>query len=275
MSAAAIEQALIEPSRDGWTITARSPGWSDDWLLDVERLCAGFGRPEPLTHLPLTVFAQPLDRDRVAVVQAAADGAPPTLRFHLLVLPNSLYSGIGDPFAVAEQFVPPWGTRIVLPTLAWTEPPPDRSIERVRRILQEEDSPTLLGSAQALIDGGRVVFERPFPAADLLRRLWALLPNSARTELWPASLALAPDLPWHAVVVPHYEPADWPGYITESQAGDYPEGRYELNLQIAAETSDQRLLDKLFARRTSRQTLRLAIMILIAAVGLAMLLKAL
>ena len=40
----------------------------------------------------------------------------------------------------------------------WSGPmePPDRSIERVQRILQEDDSATLLGGAQAIVDGGKL-----------------------------------------------------------------------------------------------------------------------
>jgi hypothetical protein len=262
-----IEQGLLEPTSAGWELKARSPGWRDDWQPEIERLCSGFGRPPVGEHLPLCVFAQPLGRDHVAVIQAAADGALPVLRFHALVLPNPLYSRIGDPFAIAEQFPPPWGARVVLPTLAWTEDLPDRSIERVQRILQEDDSATLLGGAQALVDGSRIVFERSFPAPDLLRRLWALLPNSTRAEIWPASYVFAPDLDWHAAVVPRYDAANWPEFLTEQQAGDYPDGRYELNLQIAAESGDQAGLDRLFARRTSRQTLKLAITLLLAAIG--------
>jgi hypothetical protein len=273
MPAEMIEQALIAPAAAGWEIVARSPGWRDEWRSEVERLCAGFGTPPQGEHLSLCVFAQPLGRDHVAVVQAAADGALPILRFHFLLVPNTLYGRVGDPFTLAEQYPPPWDARIVLPSFDWTDEPPDRSLERVQRILQEDDSATLLGGAQTLVDGGRLVFERPFPAPDLLRRLWALLPDSTRAEVWPASYAFSAELDLNAVVVPHYDPSQWPGFLTEAQAGDYPEGRYELNLQIAVEAGDQRALDRLFARRTSRQTLRLAIAILFIAVGAAALVK--
>src|SRR5581483_5736392 len=199
-----IEQALARRTPAGVEVVARSPGFLDDWLPEFQRLCAAFGTPPPDTYLPPCVFAQPLARGQVAVIQATADGTPPALHFHGLAVSRALYESVGDPFAVAEQFPPPWGTRVALPTLAWLEePPPPRTVAQVQRVLQENDSATLLGGAQALVDGGRLVFERPFPAPDLLRRLWLLLPNSARAELWPASYALAPGLDVHAVVVPH------------------------------------------------------------------------
>lgn len=275
MPDAVIEQALMETTRMGWTITARSPGWDDEWTAEVERICAGFGQPPALQHLSPCTWAQPLGRDRVIVAQAACEGAPPSLRFRVMVLDKALYARFGEPFALSEQYPPPWGARIVLPTLAGIDEPPERNVERMQRILQQDDAPTLLGGVQALLDGGRIVFERPFPAPDLVRRLWALLPNTSRAELWPASYAFAGNPVLHAVVVPRYDPTDWPGFLTEDQAGDYPQGRYELNLQIAVENGDQRSLDRLFARRTSGQMLRLAIVMVIVATAVAIAVKVL
>src|SRR5207249_7724060 len=185
------------------------------------------------------------------------------------VLPIAVYRGLGDPFLIAELFPAPWDARVALPTLAWLDEAPPRTVDKVSRVLQEDDSATLLGSAQALVDGGRLVFERPFPASDLLRRLWTLLPDSTRAELWPASYAFGNALGFHALVVPHVDPADYPGYLTEPMAGDYPEGRYELSVQTAAEAGDQAALDALFARRSGRQTLQLAVVLLLVMMGLA------
>jgi hypothetical protein len=263
-----IEQALAEIASAGVEIVARSPGYAAEWEPELLRLCNAFGRPANGEHLATAVFARPLDRKHVAVIQAATEGQPPVLRFHCLALPADLYADLGDPFLIAETFPPPWGERVALPTLAWTDESPARTVDQVRRVLQEDDGPTLLGSAQALVDGGRVVFERPFPAPDLLRRLWLLLPDSTRAEVWPASYAFGPELDMQAVVTPKVDPARFPGYLLETQAGDYPEGRYELNLQIAAEAGDQVAINRLLARRSSRQTIKLALMLIAIAVGM-------
>jgi hypothetical protein len=133
----------------------------------------------------------------------------------------------------------------------------------VQKVLQHGDSATLLGGVQALIDSGRLVFERPAPDTDLLRRLWLLLPDSTRCQLWPASFAFANTLDFDVLVVPRADLELYAAYLREEQAGDYPEGRYELYLQIAAEAGDQAELDKLFARRSSAQTIRLGIILVI------------
>jgi hypothetical protein len=70
-------------------------------------------------------------------------------------------------------------------------------------------------------------------------------------------------------VLPRIETGTCDGYLTEEQAGDYPQGRYELNLQIAAEAGDQAQLDALFARRNSNETLRLALILLVVFLALA------
>jgi hypothetical protein len=264
-----IEQALAERKPAGIEIVARSPGFAAEWEPEVLRLCAAFGAPPAGEFLPNCVFARPLARKRVAVVQAAAEGQPPKLQFHCLSFPADLYASIGDPFRIAEEFPPPWGETVALPTLAWLDDVPRRTVGQVQRVLQEDDAPTLLGAAQSIVDGGRVVFERPFPTPDLLHRLWMLLPDSTRAEAWPASYAFGPELDVHAIVVPKADPAKFPGYLTEAQAGDYPEGRYELNLQIATEAGDQHALDRLLSRRSSRETLRLALILLALAMGMA------
>jgi hypothetical protein len=135
-------------------------------------------------------------------------------------------------------------------------------VEQVQTVLRQPDSPTLLGGAQALVDGGRLAFERPAPDTDLLRNLWALLPTTTRAELWPASFAFGNDLGFHVLVVPRAAGEALAEYLSEEQAAEYPEGRYELGLQVAAEDGDQRELDALFARRSASETRRLGLVLL-------------
>lgn len=280
-----IEQAIYgSQGGGGYRFLARSPGFLDEWLTEAERLCTSFGERPAGVQCPACVFAQPFGKLHVAVVQVADQGAddagrPGALGFRLLVLPRPAYTAwIGDPFLLDERLPPSWSARGELPALSWsTAPLPSRTVAEVRRILQPaaespeggfSQSATLLGGVQALVDGGRLVFERPAPDPDILRKLWALLPNSTRAGLWPASFAFANSLGFHVLVAPRVRADDFPGYLTEEQAGDYPEGRYELNLQLAAEANDQRALNALFARRSGAQTLRLGLFLLLAAIFL-------
>jgi hypothetical protein len=289
MSEISIEQAIYAAQGGAYRMWARSAGFLDEWQAEAERLCAGFGaRPAGVT-CPACLFAQPFGKDQVAVVQVAdqgSDGAggPAALGFRLLIMARSSYvEWIGDPFAVADRFTPVWHVRGELPALSWpAEPLPRRTVTQVQQVLQRIDgpaeagvpqAPTLLGGAQALVDGGKLVFVRPRPDTELLRSLWTLLPASTRCHLWPASYAFGNALGFDVLVVPSARHSDYAEYLSEEQAGDYPEGRYELNLQIAAESGDQRGLDQLFARRSSTQTLRLVVVLVIVAVVLLVAMK--
>lgn len=260
-----VEQSLYRRTSADYQLLARSPGFADAWLPRAEEICQGFGEPPEGVRCPACVFAVPFWEDAVAVVQVTDQ---PGLMVRLLVLRLDLYAHwIGDPFQVAERFPPSWSARGELPTLAWpNEPPAPRSVADVQRVLQREDGPLLLGAVQALVDGCRLVFVRDRPDDALVRCLWMLLPTSLRGELWPAGFAFGNALGFHAVVVPVADPEEFEGYLTEEQAANYPEGRYELRLQIAAEVDDQRDLDVLFARRSARQTLRLGVFLLVLAV---------
>jgi hypothetical protein len=267
----------------GYRFLARSPGFLDDWLPEAERLCMAFGDRPAGVRCPGCVFARPLGKQHVAIVQAADQGTddtgrPGALGFYLLVLPRTAYAAIGgDPFAIAERYPPPWSARGDLRPLAWTGGPlPPRTVDQVRQVLQrpggeslvpDEQVPrggsqVLLGGCQTLVDGSRLVFERPAPDTDLLRDLWTLLPTATRANLWPASFAFGNALHFDALVVPRFNPDDYPNYKTEQEAADYPESRYELALQTAAESNNQQDLDALFARRTSADTFRLVVIIL-------------
>src|SRR6516162_1336187 len=98
----------------GYRFLARSPGFPDDWLPEAERLCTGFGERPAGVACPAAVFARPLGKKHVAVVQAADLGAddagrPGALGFRLLVLSQDAYAYLGgDPFALAERFAPHW-----------------------------------------------------------------------------------------------------------------------------------------------------------------------
>jgi hypothetical protein len=262
-----IEQALYG-SRDaaGYRFLARSPGFRDDWLPEAQRLCTDFGERPAGVVCPDCVFAQPFGPRHVAVVQAADRGAddagrPGALAFRLLVLPRALYADLGgDPFLIADHFPPTWDAAGELQALHWTVGPPSaRTVASLRKVLDVPHSAVLLGGVQTLLDGGRLVFERREPAGTLVRSLWALLPTNSRFILWPATFVFAHPERFHVAVVPRSDDPALAAYVDEEQAGDYPEGRYELALQIAVEHGDQDRLDALLARRSRSQEFRLAI----------------
>ena len=180
-------------------------------------------------------------------------------------MPAALYDGLGgDPFYIADQFPPDWRARGELAALEWTaDAPPARTVRGAAKGAGRAHSATLLGGAQALLDGTRLVFERPAPDAGLLRDLWALLPTNSRREMWPASFAFANGGQFHAVVVPRDAGREVFGYIDERQAGDYPEGNYEWRLQSAVEHGDQKEMNALLGRRSRRQMIRLALGLLL------------
>jgi hypothetical protein len=266
----AIEQAIYgNPEPGGFRFLARSAGVADDWLPLAEKLCAGFGDRPAGVACPGCVFAQPFGTACVVVVQVADLGTddaqrPGAIGFRLMFVPKEVYESLtGDPFLIADTFPPPWDQRGSLPVLAWPGlPVPRRTVAQVQQVLKNGDSATLLGGVQALIDSGRLLFERRAPDTELVRRLWLLLPISTRCHLWPASFAFANTLHFDVVVLPRAEIEGFSNYLREEQAGDYPEGRYELNLQIAAEAGDQAQLDALFSRRSGAETVRLAIYLL-------------
>jgi hypothetical protein len=286
-----IHQALFHRA-DGEAprLLAQSPGCRDDWLTEAEVLVAGFGDRPLGVACPGALFAHPLGEDQVAVVHVAdqygTDAGHAVAGFHVLIIPRQAYERfLGDPFAVGRRLPPLWQERAGLPiAMLAAEPLPGRTIDDVRRVLQRikagalredrepedvvlhteenSESPALLGGAQVLVDGGRLVFERPRGDAGLIPALWTLLPNSTRCRLWPASFAFGNALAFDALVVARAGGPDYEGYTSEEQAADYPPGRYELNLQVAAETGDQRQLDILLSRRSFADTWRLALSLL-------------
>jgi hypothetical protein len=274
-----IAQALIVADARGVRVVAESDGFD---APEGERVAVLFGKRPPGVSCPLAHFACPFGSRHVAVVQVADRPGPnDPLAFRFLVLDRELYRHLGDPFAIADRYPPPWGASGTLPVLEWPhEVLPRRTVEQVQAVLKEGDRPPgtdedhpgvaipprdnslFLGGAQALVDGSRVVVRRPAPDEKLVRGLWQLLPDRTRSDLWPASFAFSLELGFHFAAMPEVPPLDLNQFHDEERARDYPQGGYELSLQIAAEHGDQGELDRLFARRTSAETLRLGLYIL-------------
>ena len=74
-------------------------------------------------------------------------------------------------------------------------------------------------------------------------------------------------------MVPKVQGVEFADYLREEQAGDYPEGRYEHALQVAAESGDQAELDVLFARRSRADVWRLRLILLAGIVFLTLMMK--
>ena len=266
MTDLSIDQALF----DGDALRARSAKFADDWLPGITAMCQEIGTPSPDVACPEALFARPFGPALVAIVQVAWP------RFRVLVLGRELYYHLHDPFAIAERFPPDWNARGSLPDLAWPpEPLPKRTVAMLEAILKQGDGPLLLGAAQALVDGGKIVLQRPEPANKLLRDLWALLPDSVRRSIWPATFTFRNDLGFDVLAMPSIPEGRISGYLDEAQVLDYPDSRYERHLQIAIESNDQPMLDKLLARKSTGDMIKLALIIIAVSVGLTVLVRVL
>ena len=128
------------------------------------------------------------------------------------------------------------------------------------------------GAAQVLVDGGRVAFDARWRKPSCCATCGRCCPRARAASSGRRSFAFGNSLRFHALVVPFgvrtTNVGDFPHYATEEEAGDSPEGRYELRLQSAAEANDQAGLDALFARRSGAQTWRLGLLILAVVVVL-------
>jgi hypothetical protein len=261
MDSLQLPQAMM--ARQGpndYRFLGQSAGFLEAWRARAEELCRGFGTPLAGVNATGALFVHELDRDHVALVQvthlgeANADPAV-VLGFRLLVVTRTQYRALGgDPFTLAEACPPAWHLRGVLPEVVYQPATPVRTTEQVCAVLKRSDGPTLLGGVQAEIDGCRIVWIRQQPDAELLRSLWMLLPWSERCRLWPATFTFSNRLGFHALVTPQIEAEEYDGrYLSEQQADNYPEGRYELWVQSAAEAGDQAFLNQLFARRSQAE----------------------
>lgn len=285
-----LEQALYQrPDHGEPRLLARSPGFADAWLPDAEHLILGFGARRNALRCPLSIFGKPLNKKQIALVRVKDENPsfPTGLRFHILVVSRKDYEAcVRDPFILASKVEPTWHGNL-LPSLTIAEEMfQPRTIAQVQAVLkrvkaaalQESDdpesphfertvenseSPALLGGAQILVDSGRVVFERPEGDLALASGMWLLLPEQTRCRLWPCSFAFSRELEFDLLIVPQLDDTMLDGYTTEDQAADYPHGTYEFALQHAAEQGGQAELDAVFAKRDSRQTMRLAVTILI------------
>ena len=252
-----IAQAVVS---DGGVL-AQSDHFDGFWRPEAERIVEGFGLPRGQSA-PECMFAIPFGRRHVAVVSVAGR------KFRFLILSRALYNAIPDPFAIAEKFPLKWDGP--LDSLEWPpEPLPRRTVAQLDHIFKHGDGPFLLGACQTLVDTGRIAVRRDRPEPGLCRDLWNLLPDSTRRATWPATFAYSVTLGFGLVVLPMTAEENLHGYLTEDQARDYPESRYERELQTAVEHGDQRTVDSLFARRSSSETLRLAIWLVLGATVLA------
>ncbi len=255
-----ISQALLVAEPNGPMVVAKSADFPFVWEEAAKLTVVRFGTKPADIAVSAELFALPIGKTHVAVVQVI--GLPSdVLGFRFLILGKPLYGALGDPFAIADRYPPDWDARGELPGLAWpAEPLPSRTVTALQELMKAGDGPFLLGSVQALLDGSRIGLKKGESTTAALRTIWQLLPSKTRSELWPATLVFSDELGFHISAMPDPPAKLPPGCLSEEQVKDYREGRYELHLQIAVEGGDQPGVDRLFARRTSSEVLRLALL---------------
>lgn len=265
-------QLTLLRDSSGPRVIGRSPGVPFETEEAALKIAVQYGdRPQGVS-CPESAFTV-VDRGTLFIVKAGTlpgDGSPLAFRMFGIAAKDRL--GL-DPLAWAESY-PLEGLKGELPNVEWQHLyPRQRTVDEVRAILKSGDSPLLLGSVQALLDGCKIAVSLAEAGPKFVRDVWDLLPEKSKAEIIPATFAFSADLGFDIVVLPELPAKGIPGYLTGDQVRDYPEGRYELALQHAAESGNQAVVDRLFARKTSREMLRLAIGMVVFALVVVLILK--
>ena len=265
-------QLSILRDSSGPRVIGRSPGITFETEEAALKIVVQFGDRPAGMNCPEAVFTAE-DRNTLWIVKAGelpGKGSP--LAFRMFGIATKDRLGL-DPLAWVESY-PLEAVKGELSNVERQNPfPPRRTVDEVRTILKGGDSPLLLGSVQALLDGCKIAVPQTEAGTNFVRHVWKILPEKSKAEINPATFAFSADLGFDIVVLPEVPAKGLPGYLTAEQVRDYPEGRYELALQHAAENGNQAELDRLFARKTSREVLRLAIGMVLFALAVVLILK--
>lgn len=251
-------QLTIHRDTAGPRVVGRSSNILFDWEEEALKFVVRFGQCTEQVESHSGVFVSPMLPNGVSFVGICLirnDGSPDLFRI-AIVLHRERFEI--DPWLFAKQFEQS-NEKGDLETISvdklW---PINRTVDEIQSILKSGDSPLLLGSSQALIDGCKIIVNQSEVNHDFIHNLWNLLPNQSRKELSFSTIVFSVENRFDISVMPE-EIRPSQGFLTAEQVRDYPEGRYELALQLAAESGDQRELDRLFARKTSSQMLKLVI----------------
>lgn len=249
-----IPHASFESSGERFRILQKSPGFVEEgWDEFLRKL----GPIPSETSFERVVFVYPYDDTFIGIARL---GTNPTSGTVFLVH-RTFYEFVPHPFYILDQFPNPRDGE----DEEWvpaTKSLPPRRVEDLQAVLRDGDGPLLLGTTQGLVDTEQILLVATEPREKFLRDLWQLLPDSTRRVTWVASYCFAELPEFHLSFVPKL-PEQLGRYMDEERVLDYPDSRYERSLQIAIEAGDQRELDSLLARRSTTETIRLMVMILI------------
>jgi len=226
-----------------------SDGVAESTLLSLQKWLAElFGSDTVTVREGLTTMN--LSTGQRAIVRTSLGKAD------ALIVGRKLWNYIDDPFLISERYPPGRTTS----EMDWPdEPTPFRTAAMLETIHVGTNGPLLLGVTQAVVDGARVLLTAETLDSQFVRNLWMMLPHATRREA-----AVSSALPRHHpkvnfAILPEL-PTPMPmGYLNERMVLDYPEGRYEHNLQIAFEAHDDRFVQELLMRRSGRELMRMGI----------------
>lgn len=257
-----IPHASFEKSGDSFQILRKSPHFVEEGFNEFLQKLGSI--PSDATFERI-VFVLPYDDTFIGIVRMRTN---PT-QGSVFLVHRTFYDFAPHPFFILDQFPNPREGE----DEAWFPPTktlPPRKVEDLQTILREGEGPLLLGATQSLVDTEQILLVATEPREKFLRDLWELIPDSTRRASWVASYCFADRPEFHLSFVSKL-PEPLGRYMDEERVLDYPDSRYERSLQIAIEAGDQRELDSLLARRSTTETIRLMVMILIlmAAVSVA------